>query len=90
MKDLNKALCDVINSIPETNRVSSHRVFCQRVLLLWWHNDYQVTADGIVSSKKRPKKPNFETNVTLTRVGNTNLFDLKSKVHLSQLATVSC
>ncbi|MFS7959046.1 hypothetical protein Hanom_Chr08g00686041 [Helianthus anomalus] len=34
---------------PSPTVFSSHRVLRQRVLLLWWHNDFQVAVGGMVS-----------------------------------------
>ncbi|MFS7979610.1 hypothetical protein Hanom_Chr10g00929721 [Helianthus anomalus] len=44
-------LCEVVSSIPEPTRVSSHRMLRQRVLLLWWHNDCLLAVGGMVSRR---------------------------------------
>ncbi|MFS7909024.1 hypothetical protein Hanom_Chr01g00089961 [Helianthus anomalus] len=82
MNDLDYALGEVVSSIPEPTVFSSHRVLRQRVLLLWWHNDCQVVADGMVSrgnaQKSQTLKPAWARlrQYSLAKVGQ---FELRFK-----------
>ncbi|MFS7954656.1 hypothetical protein Hanom_Chr07g00633071 [Helianthus anomalus] len=42
-------LVEMSGSILSPPVFPSHRLLRQRVLLLWWHNDCQVSAGGMVS-----------------------------------------